>query len=131
MWNDTGLAMYLQGLGSWEDACKLGRDSFLVENKIAIKLKTHLATFSPMAKIFYWRTSSGAEIDFIIERKGEFIPLEVKWKESVSAKDLVSMQIFLKDFKAFCPWGIVLYRGSELLKIKENIFLVPYGYFLQ
>ncbi len=84
MWNDTGLAMYLQGLNKWEDACRLGRDSFMVENKIAIELKTLLSIYEPSARLYYWRTSAGAEVDFIIERHGRLIPIEVKWRESIN-----------------------------------------------
>ena len=129
MWNDTGLAMHLQGLNSWEDAVRLGRDAFFVENKIAIELKSYLSIYEPSAKLFFWRSSGGAEIDFLIERGDQLIPVEVKWRSSVSLKDVTGMQVFLQDFKNEAHWGIVLYKGSQLLKIKENIFLVPYGYF--
>lgn len=129
MWNDTGLAMHLQGLNSWEDAIRLGRDAFFVENKIAIELKSYLSIYEPSARLFYWRSSGGAEIDFLIERGDRMIPVEVKWRSSVSPKDVTGMQVFLQDFKNEAPWGIVLYKGNQLLKIKENIFLVPHEYF--
>lgn len=131
MWNDTALSMYLQGLNSWTDARRLGRDGFFVENKIALELRTVLSAYEPSAKLFYWRTSAGAEIDCVIEIKGRLIPVEVKWKETLKAKELTSIEIFLKDFKKYCPWGIILYRGKELLKIKDKIFLVPFEYFLR
>ena len=129
MWSDTGLAMHLQGLNSWEDACRLGRDSFFVENKIAIELKSYLSIYEPAAKLFFWRSSGGAEIDFLIERGDQLIPVEVKWRSDIRLKDLTGMQVFLQDFKNEAHWGIVLYKGSQLLKMKENIFLVPYKYF--
>ena len=100
-----------------------------MENKIAVELKSYLSVFEPMAKLFYWRTSGGAEIDFVIEIGGYLIPIEVKWRSVVKAKDVTNMYIFLKDFKKQCPWGIVLYKGKQLLKIKNNIFMVPYEYF--
>jgi len=131
MWNDTGLAMYLQGLHTWEDACRMGRDSFMAENKIAIELKTVLSVYEPAAKLFYWRTSGGAEIDFIIEFRDRLIPIEVKWKRALKAKDITGMDIFCKDFKDNSPWGMILYKGKDLIKVKENIFLVPFEYFLQ
>jgi hypothetical protein len=129
MWSDTGLAMYLQGLQSWRDACRLGRDGFLVENKIALEIKAYLVNTFPSSKLFYWRTSAGAEIDFVIEHENRLIPIEVKWTSSLKSKDIVNMQVFLKDFKKESSWGIVIFRGKQLLKIKENIFLVPYEYF--
>jgi hypothetical protein len=129
MWSDTGLAMHLQGLNSWEDACRLGRDSFFIENKIAIELKSYLSIYEPAAKLFFWRSSGGAEIDFLIERGEQLIPVEVKWRGDIRLKDITGMQVFLQDFKNEARWGIVLYKGSQLLKMKENIFLVPYQYF--
>jgi|GEM_PF-7110148 len=37
---------------------------------------------------------------------------------------------FMDDFKTRVLFGVVLYRGKNLLKFKENIFLVPYELFL-
>jgi hypothetical protein len=36
---------------------------------------------------------------------------------------------FIDDFKTRVLFGVVLYRGKNLLKFKENIFLVPYELF--
>ncbi|MBL7198213.1 MAG: ATP-binding protein [Candidatus Omnitrophica bacterium] len=129
MWNDTGISLYLQGLNRWQDAQRLGKDSFFAENKIAIEIKSLLAAYALGAKLFYWRTSAGAEIDLLIEHKGRLIPIEIKWSENVDVRSLVSMEFFLKDFRTSAAWGIVLYRGKNLLKIKKNIFLVPFEYF--
>ena len=38
---------------------------------------------------------------------------------------------FMDDFKTRVPFGVVLYIGKNLLKFKENIFLVPYDYFFK
>ena len=103
----------------------------MVENKIAIELKTLLSIYEPSARLYYWRTSAGAEVDFIIERHGSLIPIEVKWRESINSKSLMGIKIFLKDFEKLSPWGVVLYKGKELLRLQENLFLVPFAYFLQ
>ncbi len=130
IWNDTGLALHLQGINRWADGERLGRTSFLIENKIALEMKTLLSVYLPFAKVYYWRTNAGAEIDLLIENDSRLIPIEVKWSEKIGHRDIVSMGVFLKDFKKSSPFGIVLYRGKELLKLKENIFLVPFERFL-
>jgi len=78
LWNDTGLALHLQGINHWADAERLGRSAFLIENKIVLEVKTLLSAYMPLAKIYYWRTSGGGEIDMVIETNGNLIPLEVK-----------------------------------------------------
>jgi len=130
IWNDTGIATYLQGLTKWEDAEKLGRAPFIIENKIAAEIKTLLSVYLPQAKLYYWRTSAGAEIDLLVEHGDQLIPIEIKWSENVIPKSTISMQFFLKDFEKKAPWGIILYKGENLLKLKENIFLVPFNRFL-
>ena len=125
MWNDTGLALHLQGLTSWDAIERLGRAGHLLENKIAIELKTLLSVYMPWARLFYWRTSGGAEVDFVVEERGRLIPIEVKWAESVDRYDLRGIKSFLRDFETSAPWGMVLYRGKNLLKVRNNLFLVP------
>ena len=130
IWNDTGLALYLQGINNLEDAERLGRIGFLVENKIILELKTLISIYLPLAKLFYWRTSAGAEVDLVIEYNEKLIPIEIKWSETVEYRDIAGMYSFMDDFKTKVPFGIVLYRGKNLLKFKESIFLVPYELFL-
>lgn len=130
IWNDTGLAMHLCGLNSWDDAERLGRSGFIIENKIAVELKTLLSVFLPTAKLYYWRTSGGAEVDLVVENNGYLFPIEVKWSEKISFRDTMGIQSFMRDFKNNSPYGIILYRGKNVVRIKENIFLVPFDYFL-
>lgn len=126
MWNDTGLAAHLQGLSHWRDAERLGRSPFLAESRMALEIKALLAVHLPLAKVYYWRTSGGAEIDLIVEHAGKLIPLEVKWSEQVSKRDLRSLESFFQDMGPDAPWGTVLYRGTQLLKVTERLFLVPF-----
>jgi len=128
MWSDTGLAIHLQGLNRWEDVERLGRTGYMLENKVAIELKALLSIFLPEVKLFYWRTSAGAEVDFVIENKELLIPIEVKWSEKIDQYDLRGIESFLKDFGPTSPWGMVLYRGRNLLRVRKNLFLVPLGY---
>ena len=37
---------------------------------------------------YYWETERGAEIDFIIQREGKLIPIEVKSADNTRAKSL-------------------------------------------
>lgn len=39
-------------------------------------------------RTYYWESARGAEIDFVIQRDGQFIPIEVKSADSTKAKSL-------------------------------------------
>ena len=48
---------------------------------------------------YYWESERGAEIDFIIQRKGKLIPIEVKSADNTRAKSLrVYMDIYKPDY---------------------------------
>ena len=45
---------------------------------------------------YYWMSDRGAEVDFIIQREGKVIPIEVKSAENTKAK---SLDVFIKSYK--------------------------------
>ena len=59
--------------------------------------------------IRYWRTKSKVEVDFIAERDGMIVPIEVKIVANKVGKNLKSFIKYYKPEKAF----IVFYRGKE------------------
>jgi predicted AAA+ superfamily ATPase len=91
-----------------------------------MELKALLSVHLPLAKLYYWRTSGGAEVDFVVEHDGGLIPIEVKWSEQVSKRDLKGLESFLDDMGSDVPWGMVLYRGKQVVKLSEKLFLAPF-----
>jgi len=58
-------------------------------------------------KVFYFRDRY--EVDLVLEKEGEIIPIEVKEAESVSKKDLTGLLSFMKKYKQ--KRGFVIYEG--------------------
>jgi len=90
-------------------------DGKLFENYVASELIKE--GYTPK----YWRTKSKAEVDFVLEKGNEIIPVEVKLKSSDKiGKSLYSFIETYKPERAF----IVSYKGeSKKIKIKDcNIF---------
>lgn len=53
----------------------------------------------PLMGINYWESARGAEIDFVIQREGKLIPIEVKSADNTSAKSLkVYMDTYESDY---------------------------------
>lgn len=46
---------------------------------------------------YYWESERGAEIDFVIQRNGQLIPVEVKSADNTRAK---SLKIYMDTYKA-------------------------------
>ena len=47
-------------------------------------------------KTYYWESERGAEIDFVIQREGKLIPIEVKSADNTRAK---SLKIYMETYK--------------------------------
>lgn len=47
-------------------------------------------------RTYYWETERGAEVDFVIQREGKIIPIEVKSADNTKAK---SLKVYIDTFK--------------------------------
>jgi uncharacterized protein len=93
----------------------------LVENFVWTELiKNGLKT----EDIHFWRTSSGAEVDFVFEQGKELIPLEVKFQEMKREEVSVSFTNFIKHYHP--KIGIILTRnffGERKIEVTKVIYM--------
>lgn len=73
-------------------------------------------------KIYFWRTVSGTEVDFVLYGEKGIIAIEVKRKSNITNKDLKGLKLFLKDYPQ--TKAILLYGGKEKL-YKNGITILP------
>ena len=79
------------------------------------------------AKLYFWRTRSGIEVDFVVYGSNCFVAIEVKNSSMLRPADLKPLQIFKSDYpEATC---IFLYRGKEAVT-REGIACIPVDRFL-
>lgn len=118
---DTALAMTLSG-GSYVDNPSL--QGHLLENFVYLELLKQISyTFSGYT-LFHYRTLSGQEIDFIIEKNnGELIAIEVKSHHMPQQKDVLRIKEFM-DHNNVCL-GIIFYQGDKVIPVEKNIYFVP------
>lgn len=62
----------------------------MVENYVNVQLSIN------GYKTFYWESGRGAEIDFVIQRNGRLIPIEVKSADNTKAK---SLKVYMETYK--------------------------------
>ncbi|MBN1412770.1 MAG: ATP-binding protein [Spirochaetales bacterium] len=76
--------------------------------------------------LWFYRTSAGMEIDFIVEYDGKrLLPIEVKNRDIVDKGDGSALKRFLEEFRDIAETGIIIYTGNEIREIREGIFAVP------
>lgn len=62
----------------------------MAENYVNVQLTTN------GYKTYYWESARGAEIDFVIQREGKLIPIEVKSADNTKAK---SLNVYMETYK--------------------------------
>ena len=78
--------------------------------------------------LYYWRTRSGVEVDFVVYGTDGFWAIEVKNAATIRPADVRPLQSFVQDYPQ-CE-ALLLYRGSDALKV-GGIRCVPVEQFLE
>jgi len=123
---DTGVYVSLRPQGIL-DAPEEMRGPRL-EGLVAQILRAHLDYFHKDAKLYFWRTRSGLEVDFIIYGKKLFTAIEIKNSKNIRREDLKGLEAFLEDYPQ--ARAMFLYRGKDRLQ-KGKILCLPVEDFLK
>ncbi|KAF0146506.1 MAG: ATPase AAA [Nitrospirae bacterium] len=75
--------------------------------------------------LYFYRTSGGMEIDFLVAGERTILPVEAKSSDKVSSTDGRNLESFLNGHKRSTQIGLIVYRGKELIEIRKNIWAVP------
>ena len=84
----------------------------MTENYVNCQLQTHGIT------TYYWENDRGQEVDFLVNLKGEIVPIEVKSSENTRS---VSLNSFVKKFEP--PYAIRI--SPKNFGFESNIKSVP------
>jgi len=71
--------------------------------------------------VYFWRDNQ-KETDIVIDKKLEVLPIEVKYRNTVSAKDLKGFFSFMERFHS--KTGIVITKNY--LECKDNVYYIPF-----
>lgn len=121
---DVGVANYLA-----KRAPKIGSAEFgkSFEHYILMEIKAHQAYKKPDLPIYFWRTSTGTEVDFIL---GEFdLALEIKGSNRVHEGDVRSLAALIDDAPVKKAVIVSLEKQPRLLQ--KNIEVLPWRMFIE
>jgi predicted AAA+ superfamily ATPase len=122
--NDTALIESILHRDTSSDPNLFGH---VLENFVMNELIKQISYHHTPLRLFHYRTLSGQEIDFIVEKSnGDIVGIEVKAASRFSHKDVTSL-ISMKQHPQFKA-GVMLYRGTEILPIDDHIYAVPLSY---
>ena len=116
-WADTGLALFLAG-GQPQGAH--------LENIVLNSLLAWRDARPGPVDIFYWRTASGEEVDFVIEAGDDLLPVEVKSSARPRLRDGEHIRTFRSEYGEQARAGLVLHDGREVKWLTPNVLAAPW-----
>jgi predicted AAA+ superfamily ATPase len=102
-------------------------DGAALEGLVAQHLRAWNAYRGDACKLYFWRTKSGNEVDFVVYGEDTFCAIEVKNTAKIHSKMLNGLCAFKEDYPE--AQTCLLYRGKERIKIR-NILCLPCEEFL-
>ena len=122
---DTGLYNALRPKGPLDRPEEIAGAT--LEGLVAQHLLAWIDLRRPDASLYYWRTRSGSEVDFVLYGKNIFRAIEIKNSATVHSTDLRGLKTFGSDYPQ--AERLLLYRGKERLLV-DGIRVLPCGEFL-
>jgi predicted AAA+ superfamily ATPase len=108
---DTGLLHYFLGISSpaildGHQARGASWEAFVLDHAVSA-----FALVAPDARLYFWRTVTGSEVDILVEREGRLIPMEIKLHSAPRKADVPGLVTCMADLGL--TTGYVLYPGSS------------------
>ncbi len=126
--SDCGLLAHLLGMTTQSIATTLGLPGPLLETFVHSELQKHLAWADTRCELMHYRTSSGAEVDFVLQdHQGRIVGLEVKANARASADDFKGLRHLRALLGDQFYRGVVLHAGIESVAFDPQLASIPIG----
>jgi predicted AAA+ superfamily ATPase len=124
--NDPALAVFLSGYYELEDLLKAREYGAYFETFIYHHLRILARLMTPSARLYFWRTLEGNEVDFVLEYGRRLLAIEVKLTENLGYRDTAGLRLFL-DNHPRTSGGLVVYCGKQVRRMDEKIVAIPWS----
>ncbi|MCC6157294.1 MAG: ATP-binding protein [Deltaproteobacteria bacterium] len=123
---DVGTLCWLVGLRDIRHAAEGPMGGAIFETAVFLEIMKSLVHRGMDGRIHFWRTSAGAEVDFLVESAGRLVPIEVKLSSTPRPEMAAGIRSFHSDLKDRAAPGFVVYPGSVRLPLAPDITAVPF-----
>lgn len=124
-WFDAGVFTTLRPAGPLDRPQEIAGAA--LEGLVAQQLRAWIDYSGNGLDLYFWRTKSGSEVDFVLYGRDGFWAVEVKHSAQIRPADLRGLKAFREDYPE--AELRLVYRGEETLRI-DGILCLPCNEFL-
>jgi len=124
-WFDPGVAAFLAGHYTARDLMASRESGGIFECLVLMHLNAMAQLMTPRPGIFYWRTTAGREVDFVLEQGRRILPIEVKLSGKPRFGDAQNLRIFLDEYEE-ATLGVLVHCGPDVMLLDRDIIAIPW-----
>lgn len=116
---DTGLLCYLTGILNEEQFLRSPNRGHIFENMVIMEYRKQYMLKNNRAQFFFFRTSSGVEVDLVILNGSQIDAYEIKFAKTLSKNMSLSLSLFKKEHS--CRFTNVLSLHKDEFPLSHDI----------
>lgn len=116
---DTGLVSHLLGIETSNQAKRDPLRGGLYENFVILEILKSQYNLGIRPQLFFYRDTHGNEVDLLIKKQRQLIPIEIKSGSTFTKDFLKGIGHFRNLTKDRCRNGYVLYDGEERYQLDD------------
>jgi predicted AAA+ superfamily ATPase len=102
----------------------------LFEQWVGLSILRLMRARRTAGKLLYWRDYAGREVDWVVDLGDRWVPVEVKWGESLRPGDIRPLAHFVRSYPDKARAGYIVFTGERDRKLDDRILALSYRDFL-
>jgi predicted AAA+ superfamily ATPase len=97
----------------------------IFENLVISEIMKNRFNKNQYGEMYYLRDSTGNEVDLVLEKDGNLIPVEIKSSDKFRSSDLKNLKWFQRLYRI--KGGILINQGTENQELEDGIMNIGWA----
>ena len=124
---DTGTLCYLSVLKDASHAASGPLAGTIFETAVLSEILKTFVHHGEEPEVYFWRTSTGSEVDFVIHVEGRLVPIEAKLSATLQPAMAGGILAFQRDLGKKADAGYVIHPGESRLPLAPRVIGIPFA----
>jgi len=124
---DTGMLCYLVGLKDPVHAAAGPLGGAIFETAVLMEIVKTLVHRGEEPQVYFWRTSTGVEVDIVVSAAAALIPIEVKLSSTPRPVMADAIRVFQQSLGKKSAPGYVIHPGDARIPLGPGVAALPFG----